>query len=68
MLGAPPLELLLQTDPPLVQHAVHPLLLGGLALLQHLLALGQVGVGLVDQLLPALEGLPLLVEPVLEGK
>jgi hypothetical protein len=58
ILGAPPLELLLQADPPLVQHAVHPFLEGGLALLQHLLALGQVSVGLVDHLLPAFEGLP----------
>jgi hypothetical protein len=31
------------------------------------LVLGRVGVGLVDHLLPALKGLPLPVEPVLEG-
>jgi hypothetical protein len=67
MLGALPLKLLLQADPPLVQHAVHLLLEGGLALLQRLLALGQVGVGLVDHLLPAFKGLPLPVEPVLMG-
>jgi hypothetical protein len=66
-LGALPLELLLQDDSLLVQHPVHSLLEGGLAMLQCLPALGQVGVGLVDHLLPALEGLPLPVEPVLEG-
>jgi hypothetical protein len=33
VLSAPSLELLLQADPPLVQHMVHPLLEGGLALL-----------------------------------
>jgi hypothetical protein len=63
----PPLELLLHGDPPLVQHTVHALLEGVLALLQLFMASGQVGVGLVDQLLPALEGLPLPVEPVFEG-
>jgi hypothetical protein len=67
VLGALPLELLLQADPPLGQHAVHLLLEGGIAQLQCLTALGQVGVGLVDHLLPALKGLPLPVEPVLEG-
>jgi hypothetical protein len=67
ILGAPPLKLLLQANLPLVQHAVHPLLEGGLTLLQRLPVLGQVGVGLVDHLLPAFEGLPLPVEPVLEG-
>jgi hypothetical protein len=46
---------------------VHPLLEGGLSLLQCLLVLGQVGGGLADHALPALEGLPLPVEPVLEG-
>jgi hypothetical protein len=47
---------------------VHPLLKGGLALLQRLPTLGQVNVGLVDHLLPALKGLPLPVKPVLEGR
>jgi hypothetical protein len=46
---------------------VHPPLEGSLALVQRLLVLGQLGVGLVGHLLPALEGLPLLVEPVFEG-
>jgi hypothetical protein len=36
-------------------------------LVQRLLVPGQLGVGLVDHLLPALEGLPLPVEPVFEG-
>jgi hypothetical protein len=63
----PPLELLLQGDLLLVQHAVHSRLEGVLAQLQLFVALGQVGVGLVDHLLPALEGLPLPVEPVFEG-
>jgi hypothetical protein len=40
---------------------------GGLPLLQRLLALGQVGGGLAGHALPALEGLPLSVETVLEG-
>jgi hypothetical protein len=40
---------------------------GGLAQVQRLLVPGQVGVGLVDHLLPAFEGLPLPVEPVFEG-
>jgi hypothetical protein len=40
---------------------------GGLVQVQRLLVPGQVGVGLVDHLLPALEGLPLPVEPVFEG-
>jgi hypothetical protein len=31
-------------------------------------ALGQVSVGLVDHLLPSLKGLPLPIEPVLEGE
>jgi hypothetical protein len=52
----------------MVQHVVHPLLEGGLALLQRLLTLGQVSVGLVDHLLPSFEGLPLLVELVLKGE
>jgi hypothetical protein len=46
---------------------VHSLLEGGLAQMQRLAALSQVGVGLVDHLLPALEGLPLPVEPIFEG-
>jgi hypothetical protein len=36
-------------------------------LVQCLLVPGQLGVSLVDHLLPALEGLPLPVEPVFEG-
>jgi hypothetical protein len=67
VLGAPPLELLLHAGPSLVQHTVHSLLEGSLALVQRLLVPGQVGVGLVDHLLPALEGLPLPIEPVFEG-
>jgi hypothetical protein len=67
VLSVLPLELLLQADPPLVQHAVHSLLEGRLAQLQRFAVLGQVGVGLVDHLLPALKGLPLPGEPVLEG-
>jgi hypothetical protein len=67
VLGVPSLELLLQADPSLVQHAVHPLLEGGLAQVQRLLVPGQVRVGLVDHLLPALEGLPLPVESVFKG-
>jgi hypothetical protein len=63
----PPLKLLLHGDPPLVQHAVHALLEGVLALLQLFVVSGQVSVGLVDQLLPALESLPLPVEPVFKG-
>jgi hypothetical protein len=66
-LGALPLSLLLQAHPPLVQHVVHPLLEGGLLVLQRLLALGQVGGGLANHALPSLEGFPLPVEPVLEG-
>jgi hypothetical protein len=66
VIGTPLLELLLQLDPLLIQNAVHPLLEGRLALLQRLLASGQVGSGLVDHSLPALDGLPLPVEPVLE--
>jgi hypothetical protein len=66
VLGAPPLKLLLHGDPPLDQHSVHALLEGVLMLLQLFAASGQVGVSL-DQLLPALEGLPLPVEPVFEG-
>jgi hypothetical protein len=46
---------------------VHALLEGVLMLLQLFVALSQVGVGLVDHLLPALKGLPLPVEPVFEG-
>jgi hypothetical protein len=45
----------------------HPSLEGSLALVQRLVVPGQLGVGLVDHLLPALEGLPLPVELVLEG-
>jgi hypothetical protein len=67
VLSVPSLELLLQGNPSLVQHAVHSLLEGVLAELQRFTVLGQVGVGLVDHLLPALEGLPLPVEPVFEG-
>jgi hypothetical protein len=67
VLGAPPLELLLHADPSLVQLVVHPPLEGSLAMVQCLLVPGQLGVVLVDHLLPALEGLPLPVEPVLEG-
>jgi hypothetical protein len=57
VLGVPPLELLLHGDPPLVQHAVHALLEGVLVLLQLFSMSSQVDVCLVDQLLPALEGL-----------
>jgi hypothetical protein len=46
---------------------VHLRLEGNLALVQRLLAPGQLIVGPADHYLPALEGLSLPVEPVLEG-
>jgi hypothetical protein len=46
---------------------VHLLLEGSLALVQRLMVPGQLGVGLVDHLLPALEGLPLPVELVFKS-
>jgi hypothetical protein len=46
---------------------VHPSLKGIFVLVQRLLVPGQLGGGLVDHCLPALEGLPLPVEPILEG-
>jgi hypothetical protein len=46
---------------------VHPSLEGSLALVQRLVVPGQLGIGLVNHLLSALEGLPLPIEPVLEG-
>jgi hypothetical protein len=46
---------------------VHPPLEGSLALVQRLLVPGQLGGGLSDHCLPALEGLSLPVEPIFEG-
>jgi hypothetical protein len=46
---------------------VHPSLEGSLALVQRLLLPGQLSGGLANHLFPALEGLPLPVEPVFEG-
>jgi hypothetical protein len=66
-LGALSLGLLLQAYPPLVEHVVHPLLEGGLSVLQRLLVLDQVGGGLAHHILLGFEGFPLPVEPVLDG-
>jgi hypothetical protein len=66
-LDAPPLELLLHADPSLVQHVVHLRLKGSLALVQRFLAPGQLVIGPAGHCLPALEGLSLPVELVLEG-
>jgi hypothetical protein len=46
---------------------VHPSLKGILTLVQRLLVPGQLSGGLADHCLPALEGLSLPVEPILEG-
>jgi hypothetical protein len=46
---------------------VHPPPEGSLVLVQRLLVPGQLGIGLVGHLLPALEGLPLPVELVFES-
>jgi hypothetical protein len=46
---------------------VHSSLKGSLALVQRLLVPGQLGGGLADHCLPALEGLSLLVELIFEG-
>jgi hypothetical protein len=46
---------------------VHPSLEGSLTLVQHLMVPGQLNGVPADHLLPALEGLPLPVEPVIKG-
>jgi hypothetical protein len=66
-LFAPPLELVLHADPSLVQHVVHLCLEASLTLVQRLLVPGQLGCGLADHCLPALQGLSLPVELILEG-